>query len=215
MARRLRRCLVVSLDRHHSGARAQAPLTASREAIQAARRAGVRVSVDLNYRQKLWSEREAQQTMRPLVSNVDLVIANEEDLQSVLGIEVRDANVTSGSLAIDAYRDAATRVAREFSVPRVAVTLRESLSASDNAWSGVLFDAVHARVPSEPALRRAARRSHRRRRQLCRRSHLRVCVRPRSGVRVALRRRGQRAQANDPRRLQSRVGCRGRTSRCR
>jgi 2-dehydro-3-deoxygluconokinase len=79
--------------------------------------------------------------MRPLVSNVDLVIANEEDLQSVLGIEVRDADVTSGSLAIDAYREAAARVASEYSVPCVAVTLRESLSASDNAWSGVLFDA--------------------------------------------------------------------------
>jgi 2-dehydro-3-deoxygluconokinase len=100
------------------------------------------VSVDLNYRKKLWSEREAQQTMRPLVSNVDLVIANEEDLQSVLGIDVRDAYVTSGSFAIDAYREAAARVAREYSVPLVAVTLRESLSASDNAWSGVLFDAA-------------------------------------------------------------------------
>jgi 2-dehydro-3-deoxygluconokinase len=111
------------------------------EAIEAARRGGVRVSVDLNYRTKLWSEREAQQTMRPLVSNVDLVIANEEDLQSVLGIDVRDADVTSGSFAIDAYREAAARVAREYSVPLVAVTLRESLSASDNAWSGMLFDA--------------------------------------------------------------------------
>jgi 2-dehydro-3-deoxygluconokinase len=112
-----------------------------REAIQAARRAGVRVSVDLNYRKKLWTEREAQQTMRPLVSNVDLVIANEEDLQSVLGIEVRDADVTTGALSIDGYREAAARVASEYGVPLVAVTLRESLSASDNAWSGVLFDA--------------------------------------------------------------------------
>jgi 2-dehydro-3-deoxygluconokinase len=115
--------------------------TCTREAIQAARRAGVRVSVDLNFRKKLWSEAEARQTMRPLVERADLVIANEEDLQSVLGIEVRGADVIAGALDIDAYREAATRVAREFGVSQVAVTLRESLSASDNAWSAVLLDA--------------------------------------------------------------------------
>jgi len=111
-----------------------------REAIDAARRAGAQVSVDLNYRQKLWSEHEAQQTMRPLVPLVDLVIANEEDLQAVLGIEVPQADVAAGALSVEGYRAAAERVAREFGVPRVAVTLRESLSASDNAWSAVLFD---------------------------------------------------------------------------
>lgn len=113
----------------------------TREAIQAARRAGVRVSVDLNYRKKLWSERDAQQTMRPLMPMVDLVIANEEDLQSVLGIQVPHADVTAASLDVQGFREAAARVAGEFGVQRVAVTLRESLSASDNAWSGVLFDA--------------------------------------------------------------------------
>lgn len=113
----------------------------TREAIQAARRAGVRVSVDLNYRRKLWSERDAQQTMRPLMPMVDLVIANEEDLQSVLGIQVPHADVTGASLDVQGFREAAVRVAGEFGVKRVAVTLRESLSASDNAWSGVLFDA--------------------------------------------------------------------------
>ena len=112
----------------------------TKEAIEAARRAGARVSVDLNYRKKLWSEAEARQTMRPLMPLVDLVIANEEDLQSVLGIEVPHADVTAASLHIDGYRIAAERVAREFDVKHVAVTLRESLSASDNAWSAVLFD---------------------------------------------------------------------------
>jgi 2-dehydro-3-deoxygluconokinase len=114
----------------------------TREAVEAARRAGVRVSVDLNYRKKLWSEAEARQTMRPLMPQVDLVIANEEDLQSVLGIEVPHADVTEASLQVDGYRAAAERVAREFGVKQVAVTLRESLSASDNAWSAVLFDAA-------------------------------------------------------------------------
>jgi 2-dehydro-3-deoxygluconokinase len=112
----------------------------TREAIEAARRAGARISVDLNYRRKLWSERDAQQTMRPLMPLVDLVVANEEDLQSVLGIEVPHADVAGGSLDVDGYRAAAERVASEFGVSQVAVTLRESLSASDNAWSAVLFD---------------------------------------------------------------------------
>jgi 2-dehydro-3-deoxygluconokinase len=115
---------------------------ATREAIEAARRAGARVSVDLNYRRTLWSEREAQQTMRPLMPLVDLVIANEEDLQAVLGIEVPHADVTAAALDVEGYRAAAERVASEFGVRQVAVTLRESLSASDNAWSAVLLDAA-------------------------------------------------------------------------
>jgi 2-dehydro-3-deoxygluconokinase len=112
----------------------------TREALQAARRAGVRVSMDLNFRKKLWSEREAQQTMRALMPLVDVVIANEEDLQSVLGIEVPHTDVTGAALSLDGYRQAAERVAGEFGVAQVAVTLRESLSASENAWSAVLLD---------------------------------------------------------------------------
>ena len=113
----------------------------TREALQAARRAGVRISVDLNYRKKLWSETEAQQAMRPLMPLVDLVVANEEDLQSVLGIEVPHTDVTSAALSAAGYRQAAEHVVAEFGVKQVAVTMRESLSASDNAWSAVLFDA--------------------------------------------------------------------------
>lgn len=114
----------------------------TREAIQAAKRAGARISVDLNYRKKLWSEREAQQVMRPLMPLVDLIIANEEDLQAVLGIDVAHADVTAAALNVDNYRAAAERVANEFGVKQVAVTLRESLSASDNGWSAVLLDAT-------------------------------------------------------------------------
>jgi len=110
-------------------------------AVEAAKRAGARVSVDLNYRKKLWSEAQAQATMRPLMRDVDVVIANEEDLQAVLGVPVEGADVTGGSLDIAGYRAAAERVTREFGPPIVAVTLRESLSASDNGWSAVLWDA--------------------------------------------------------------------------
>lgn len=112
----------------------------TRDAIEAARQAGARVSVDLNYRAKLWSKTDAQKTMRPLMGCVDVVIANEEDLQAVLGIDVPHADVTGGSLDVDGYRQAAERVAREFGVKTVAVTLRESTSASENAWSAVLYD---------------------------------------------------------------------------
>jgi 2-dehydro-3-deoxygluconokinase len=114
---------------------------ATRLAVQAAKRAGARVSVDLNYRRKLWSESQAQATMRPLMSDVDVVIANEEDLQAVLGVPVEGTDVTSGLLDVSGYRAAAERVTGEFGPPIVAVTLRESLSASDNGWSAVLWDA--------------------------------------------------------------------------
>ncbi|HVW06662.1 MAG TPA: sugar kinase [Vicinamibacterales bacterium] len=116
------------------------PAAATRAAIDAAKAAGARVSVDLNYRKKLWSPSQAQAVMRELVRGVDAVIANEEDLQQVLGVHVAGTDVTSGHLDLAAYQDAARRVAREFGVRLVAITLRESHSASDNGWSAVLWD---------------------------------------------------------------------------
>ena len=110
------------------------------KALTAARAAGATVSVDLNFRRTLWSEAEAQKAMRPLMKDVDVVIANEEDIQSVLGLEVPGVDVGSGRVGAAAYRDVAQRVSREFGPRMVAVTLRESLSASDNGWSAVLWD---------------------------------------------------------------------------
>jgi 2-dehydro-3-deoxygluconokinase len=108
--------------------------------VAAAKRAGARISVDLNYRKKLWTQANAQKVMRPLMRDVDVVIANEEDLQCVLGIEVEGADVTSGSLDVESYRRAAQRVTKDLGPPVIAITLRESLSASDNGWSAVLWD---------------------------------------------------------------------------
>jgi 2-dehydro-3-deoxygluconokinase len=119
------------------GAKAAAATVA---AVGAAKRAGARISVDLNYRKKLWTQAQAQQTMRPLMRDVDVVVANEEDLQCVLGIDVEGADVTSGTLNVGAYRTAAERVTRELGPSMVSITLRESLSASDNGWSAVLWD---------------------------------------------------------------------------
>ena len=112
----------------------------TREAIEAATKAGAKVSVDLNFRKKLWSEAQAQKVMRPLMSHVDVVIANEEDIQSVLGLEVPNTDVTSGHLNIEGYQSVAERLSKEFGPSLVAITLRESMSASDNGWSAALWD---------------------------------------------------------------------------
>jgi 2-dehydro-3-deoxygluconokinase len=113
----------------------------TREAVEAAKAAGARVSVDLNYRKKLWTPEQAQAVMRPLMKRVDVVVANEEDIQSVLGLHVPDTDVTSGQLNLAGYRQVAEQLTREFGPTTVAITLRESLSASDNGWSAALWDA--------------------------------------------------------------------------
>ncbi len=117
-------------------------IDSTRVSIAAAKAAGVTVSVDLNFRKKLWTEAEAQKVMGPLMRDVDVVIANEEDLQSVLGVHVPGTDVTSGQLNIEGFREAAERVTRDFGPKMVAITLRESVSASDNGWSAVLWDAT-------------------------------------------------------------------------
>jgi 2-dehydro-3-deoxygluconokinase len=113
---------------------------ATRRAIAAARTAGARVSVDLNYRKKLWTEARAREVMRPMMREVDLVIANEEDLQSVLGVEVEGTDVTAGHLDVAGFTAAARSVMRDYGPGMVAITLRESVSASDNGWSAVLWE---------------------------------------------------------------------------
>jgi len=112
----------------------------TREAIEFAKKAGASVSVDLNFRKKLWSEAQAQNVMRPLMRHVDLVVANEEDIQLVLGLEVPNTDVTSGHLNLEGYKSVAQRLSKEFGPSLVAITLRESISASDNGWSAALWN---------------------------------------------------------------------------
>jgi 2-dehydro-3-deoxygluconokinase len=114
----------------------------TREAVESARRAGAKVSIDLNYRKKLWSVTDARQTMRALTGLAHVIIANEEDIQACLGIDVVGADVVGGTLDVSGYRATAERVAKEFGVAYVAITLRESHSASRNGWSAVLWDAA-------------------------------------------------------------------------
>jgi 2-dehydro-3-deoxygluconokinase len=116
------------------------PAEHTRAALATARELGVTVSLDLNYRRKLWSESDAQRVIGSLVRHVDLLVANEEDLQTALGLEMPRVDVARGRLDADAYRAAAERVVAEHGVRQVAITLRESLSASENGWSAVLYD---------------------------------------------------------------------------
>jgi 2-dehydro-3-deoxygluconokinase len=107
------------------------------DALAAARAANVTTSLDLNFRRKLWAPAEAQASLRPLLKNVHLVIANEEDIQSALGLDVPGVDVQTGRVDAAAYRDVTRRVC-ELGPRTVAVTLRESISASDNGWSALL-----------------------------------------------------------------------------
>lgn len=111
------------------------------EALQAAREAGVTVSADLNFRAKLWKwGRPAGEVMPELVSLCDVVIGNEEDAAKVFGIHAPDTDVTSGKLEAEKYTSVCTQLAQRF--PRlhtIAITLRGSLSASHNTWSGLLW----------------------------------------------------------------------------
>ena len=128
-----------------SGAAAEASLAA----IQQAKERGLTVSCDLNFRKKLWRWRSgtaavdlARETMRGLMPWIDVVIANEEDADLSLGIAAAHTDVESGEIDADAYRAVATRIVEEFpNTRRVAITLRESLSASHNNWGAMLFDA--------------------------------------------------------------------------
>lgn len=108
-------------------------------AMKAAKKAGATVSIDLNYRKKLWNYgKTAPEVMRELVKYTDVIIANEEDIQKCLGIEA-DSDVTSGKLDTDVYKDLCAKVKAEFpNVSIIAVTLRESKSADHNGWSAAL-----------------------------------------------------------------------------
>ncbi len=110
------------------------------EALQAAKQAGVTVSVDLNYRAKLWTPEKAAAVMGRLMEYVDIVIGNEEDAAKVFGITAGGTQVDSGKLDVTAYREVTKELIRRFDLQMAAITLRQSHSASDNTWSACLCD---------------------------------------------------------------------------
>lgn len=109
-------------------------------AVRAAKAAGATVSCDLNYRKKLWTVEEARATMRPLMEHVDVCIANEEDADKCLGLSAGATHVENAELDEEGYFRLAEQLKREFGFEAVAITLRESFSASHNGWSAVLHD---------------------------------------------------------------------------
>ena len=109
------------------------------DALEACRAKGVTVSCDLNYRGKLWTREQAGETMAKLVPYVDVCIANEADAADVFGIRAEGTDVDSGKLNKDGYVSVAKQLADRFGCKKVAITLRTSLSATDNLWSGMLW----------------------------------------------------------------------------
>ncbi|MDR2524633.1 MAG: sugar kinase [Oscillospiraceae bacterium] len=109
------------------------------EACQAAKRLGVRISCDLNYRKNLWSRERAGEVMADLLPYVSLCIANEEDAADVFGIHAAGSNIEGGSLSHEGYADVARQLAERFGLAEVAITLRQSISASDNIWGAMLY----------------------------------------------------------------------------
>ena len=117
------------------------------EAARAAKAAGATVSCDLNFRKKLWTTAEAQATMRPLMEHVDVCIANEEDADKCLGMTAGATDVHGAELDEAGYVELAKKLKREFDFEAVAITLRESFSASHNGWSAILHDDKDCATP--------------------------------------------------------------------
>ena len=110
------------------------------EACKAAQARDITVSCDLNYRNKLWSKEKAGEVMGELCKYVDVCIANEEDASDVFGIKAANTDVTKGEVNHEGYKDVAKQLADRFGFCKVAITLRESISANDNNWSAMLYD---------------------------------------------------------------------------
>lgn len=118
-----------------------AAAAAAEEALRAAKAAGCTVSLDLNFRKKLWTSERANAVMSGLMPWVDVAVGNEEDAEKVFGIQAGHNDVTGGALDHERYKDVAAQLRERFpSLSRVAITLRESISASRNGWSAMLVD---------------------------------------------------------------------------
>ena len=110
-----------------------------RQACIAAKRHGVTISCDLNFRKKLWTSEKAISVMRPLMQYVDVCIGNEEDAELCLGFKP-DADVESGDTQAEGYKGIFRAMAQEFGFKYVVSTLRESFSATHNGWKAMIYD---------------------------------------------------------------------------
>lgn len=112
------------------------------EAIKAANKKGIAVSTDLNFRKNLWKYgKTAGEVMPALVAGCDVILGNEEDAEKVLGIKASGVDVTAGQVSAEAYKSVSEQIMQQFPrCKKVITTLRGSVSASHNSWSGVLWD---------------------------------------------------------------------------
>ena len=110
------------------------------EASRAAKKMGLTVFCDLNYRKKLWTKGQAKKTMTELCRFVDVCLLNEEDAENVFGIKAAASDVQEGRLSAKGYQDVAKKLCQAFPFKAVAISQRESHSASDNSWSGIFYD---------------------------------------------------------------------------
>lgn len=113
-------------------------------ACRLAKDRGMTVSCDLNYRKNLWSREKASRVMSELARFVDVLIGNEEDAYDVFGFKAGDSDIIGGQLSHEGYAAVARKITEEFGCSKVAFTLRESISASDNNWAGMLYDSEGA-----------------------------------------------------------------------
>lgn len=112
------------------------------DACKAAKARGLTISCDLNFRKKLWTSQRAGEVMSQLLPYVDVCIANEEDAKDVFGIEAEGTDINSGKLNRDGYISVARQLSSRFGCKYVAITLRSSISANDNDWAGMLYEAA-------------------------------------------------------------------------
>ena len=112
------------------------------EACKAAKERGIKISCDLNFRKKLWTSQQAGEVMGRLLPYVDVCIANEEDAKDVFGIEAEGTDIDGGKLNREGYISVARQLSSRFGCGKVAITLRSSLSATDNDWAGMLYDSA-------------------------------------------------------------------------
>ncbi|MBQ2480137.1 MAG: sugar kinase [Treponema sp.] len=110
------------------------------EAAEEAHKAGATVSLDLNYRAKLWSREEANKAMTELCKYVDICIANEDDAADVFGIKAENTDTTKGELSTEGYKSVARQLMEKFAFKKVAITLRTSINANRNDWQALLYD---------------------------------------------------------------------------
>ena len=129
-------------------------------AVKTAKSMGMTVSCDLNFRKKLWdweagtpNTKLANRIMSEIMPFVDVVIGNEEDAQDVFGIKAEGTKVEAGELSIDKYPDVARKLAQRFpNLKKVAITLRESLSATHNNWGAMLYDVQMGKADFAPMI---------------------------------------------------------------